>query len=611
MITEHFHSQLRNQLLSLDAVSIDATSYAMNTGQKWPTVTIPDFAIRGWTVRQQMKAETLGLLPVVSSSNRQEWENYVVENSDWIQTARSWETEKEKSALLDTRRLYEEVDFSQGFASSIYTVNKHGGLVVDEGIGPYAPIWMTSPSPRDERMVNYNLLSHHLFWHAIEASIESQLPVMSKALNLESSASHRTLTGKRSRDHADPISALLYPVFDSFDDQRKNLVALLAAEISWTRFFEHILPRGTGGIVCVVETACDQQFTYLVEGNEATFLGAGDYHDPKFTRMVKTKMTSQLLETSVEFAGLPMELEHCPFLLRIYPTESLQQEYSSTATILLACTLALLLSVTTGILVVNLQSKSRFAGQNTNIPTLIGGNNNLRKVFWKLPKFKRGPQFKGGVAPPHLKATLQTFPERITLSKSRHISLSNATVMFADILGLESWSTGKDPAEVTNLMQTVHRSLNVIAKRHGVPQVEMTSDSFVTVVGSDDSESDHAAILIYFACECRKRISELFKSISACELSIRFGVHSGHLQPNTAGNRELEHGRFEIFGETVDMTFQMLTNGKSNRIHLSVETAELLNLAGKSHWISPRSELIHVNGKGGVSTFWVCSIVVV
>ena len=111
-----------------------------------------------------MKAETLGLLPIVTNDDRQDWENYVVENHDWVQKARSWEGQKEREALSDSRRLFEKVDFSQGVAGSIYMVNKKGGLVVDEGMGPYAPIWMTSPSPRDERMINYNLLSHHLFW---------------------------------------------------------------------------------------------------------------------------------------------------------------------------------------------------------------------------------------------------------------------------------------------------------------------------------------------------------------------------------------------------------------------------------------------------------------
>ncbi|KAL3921226.1 MAG: hypothetical protein SGILL_002858 [Bacillariaceae sp.] len=603
-VTEHFHTQLSDKLLALDSVSIDATSYAMSSGQTWPQVTIPDFAIRGWTTRQLMNAETLGLLPVISRENRQDWEGFVVENHGWISKAHEWESAKEKAAISDARRLSQEVDFSTGVGSSIYTVNKRGGLVVDEGNGPYAPIWMTSPSPRDERMVNYNLLSHHLFWSGIEACMDSRHSVMSKALNLESSSSHRTLTGSRSGDHADPISALLYPVFDSFDE-RRNLVAVLAAEISWAHFFENSLPSSAGGIIVVVETACNQQFSYLVEGGEATFLGIGDYHDPKFERLIETRKTSQLLETSSKFAGVQMELEHCPFLFNIYPTASLQSEYSSAASVLLTCTLALLLTIVMSILVVNQKSKSHHVGTDSQIPTEIGGDTAHKQRFWKIPRLKKGPRFRGGAAPPHFKTTIRALPERITLSKGRRASLSNATVMFTDVLGVEAWSNGKDPEEISNLMETVHRSLNIIAKRHGIPQVEVSKDSFVVVVGSDDSEVDHATILTYFACDCRKRMSELFKSMSARELSVRFGVHSGHVHPSMIGSGKLEHGEFQLFGETVDTTYQMLTNGKSNRIHLSVETAECLNLAGKAHWISLRSESMQIDGKGNMTTYWV------
>jgi hypothetical protein len=42
-----------------------------------------------------------------------------------------------------------------------------------------------------------------------------------------------------------------------------------------------------------------------------------------------------------------------------------------------------------------------------------------------------------------------------------------------------------------------------------------------------------------------------------------------------------------------------------NRIHISEETANLLETASKGHWIKPRDDLVHAKGKGELKTFWL------
>lgn len=583
-------------------------------------VTVPDFAVRGLTTRQQMKAETLGLVPVVTSENRQDWETYSVENQGWILEAREWEAAKERSVSSDqrtlkrhplhrsrarfARELTTEADFSQGVSSSIYEINNKGSVVVDEGLGPFAPIWMTSPTPRDPKMINFNLLSDHLFWNGIEACIDSRLAVLTRIFNLDTT--HKTMAGKSSiYTTEEPVSAFLYPIFDTFKENHQ-LVAVMAAEVSWTHFFEKSLPRGANGIVCVVETACSQQFSYLIEGDKAVYLGPGDAHDPEFEQMAQMRGIEKLIEMPEDFAGVTLNFEHCPMLLNIYPTTTLQKENNSIDPVILATSLVALFVVALTLIVYCEQRSVRGSIWYSStcvgrIPKSVGGPGFPRQIFDRLPRLRKKPQFKGGAAPPHFKATIRALPDRSYSAKDRQKINSNATVMFADICGLDSWGAKKAPDERSNLIETVHRSLNVVAKRHDIFQVELSGDSFVVVVGTDDYASDHAAILVHFACECRKRTSELFKSLSAKELCMRFGVHSGHLQPSDG----MENFGIQLFGDTVETTFEMLVNGKPNRIHVSVETAELLNLAGKSHWITPRSDLVAVKGKGEMSTFWV------
>lgn len=48
----------------------------------------------------------------------------------------------------------------------------------------------------------------------------------------------------------------------------------------------------------------------------------------------------------------------------------------------------------------------------------------------------------------------------------------------------------------------------------------------------------------------------------------------------------------------------MESNGKRNRIQVSQKTADLIELAGKGHWLTPRLDKIDAKGNGQMQTFW-------
>jgi len=623
-IAENFNDRIHANLLALDSFSISSTSYALDTENSWPMITVPDFAIRSLTTRQEMRAETLGLLPIVTTDKRQEWESYVTKNHKWIEESREWEDKKGKSSTpssrvllgdtptnrkitISNRNLQTQTNFSNGISSNIYTVNMEGAAVVDEGIGPFAPIWMTSPAPKDSRMINFNMLSHHLFWQAIEDCMYSHLSVLSRVLNFESSANSGNSAGSPAQIMEEPISSILYPVFDNFEEN-SDLVAVLAAEIYWRGLLEKSLPESAIEVVCVVETACDQIFSFKIDGHTTAYLGPGDYHDPELSNMVQTRSPKALIEKAGGFTGTPLDLGHCPFLFHVYPASAMKENRTLFGIIPLvtSCLLALLIfTILLFFFFENLSVRNiendieNTKAQSVTRQTLRGG------IIGSVPKLWKKGKSRSGTAPQHLKDVIQTMPERRTLLKSKEkIILTNATLMVAGICSLEKWGEDKEPEETTYLIETVQQSLAVIAKRHGILQIEIIGGNFLAIVGSDDSDVDHAALLVYFACECRKRISELFKSISAKELSIRFGVHSGNMKPDMTCIDEGSN-RFQLFGDTIDTAYEMFENGKANRIQVSVDTAELLNLAGKSHWVSPRSDLVTVKGIGDMSTFWV------
>lgn len=49
----------------------------------------------------------------------------------------------------------------------------------------------------------------------------------------------------------------------------------------------------------------------------------------------------------------------------------------------------------------------------------------------------------------------------------------------------------------------------------------------------------------------------------------------------------------------------MESTGIRNKIQISESTAQLLEEAGKEHWIVPREETVNAKGKGTMATFWL------
>ena len=111
-----------------------------------------------------------------------------------------------------------------------------------------------------------------------------------------------------------------------------------------------------------------------------------------------------------------------------------------------------------------------------------------------------------------------------------------------------------------------------------------------------------------FAMDCRDKMQQVTQELEptlgkeTTTLALRVGLHSG---PTTAGVLRGEKSRFQLFGDTVNTSARMESNGLPNKIHVSQTTADLLTVAGKGLWLTKREELIEAKGKGKMQTWWV------
>ena len=138
---------------------------------------------------------------------------------------------------------------------------------------------------------------------------------------------------------AEPSSDLYYPIFDSAvdevtlsDDERLlnqlNMVGAIGMTFYWRDMIGSILPSGSDGVVVVFENACNQSFTYQINGPDVVYLGPGDQHDSKYDSMLLESPLNDLKEYATgdrPYTGLPLSEKSCPYKVQVYPSEDLEE----------------------------------------------------------------------------------------------------------------------------------------------------------------------------------------------------------------------------------------------------------------------------------------------
>lgn len=111
-----------------------------------------------------------------------------------------------------------------------------------------------------------------------------------------------------------------------------TFVAHIWAAFYWRELFTNILPTGINGLVLVVENACNQSFTYRINGPNVEFLGYGDHHDPSYDDLAQGISLDELQEHSVaghSYTGLHPTDTPCRYHTIVYPSDTFKSMYTS------------------------------------------------------------------------------------------------------------------------------------------------------------------------------------------------------------------------------------------------------------------------------------------
>ena len=458
-LTALVHSETQAIYLAMENFGVTVTSFVMDEEEdSWPFVTIPHFEMRGDLNNKLSMALLLAMSPIVPLLEREAWEDYATANQGWIQ----------EGLLSDPKKDYHngrlEAMSAPGYeleniSYPIWHYGLNGEHVPERGRGPYLPVWQMAPAPFNSSIVNYNLLDHPVFERAFQGMEETDLPMLSEVMDLSF-----LYEGALHDDATHPHSFLLYPIHEHFEDvvlseaNANPLLASLTAVLAWDKFFVHLLPEEVYGMVVVVKDTCGDVFTYQIDGAEATFLGEGDHHNPKYKDMVEvTKFISWISHNLSDATAH----SNCEYYLHIYPSTPLHDKFLSSAPALYTGVVVMVFVLTTLTFVLY-----DFFVQRRNETVVLKAKRSNAIVSALFPKNVRDRIMKEAEEQVEAEmangkrrfGTAQKTQLKSFLNEGAHMDkdqaaagvafagkpiadlFPSATVMFADIAGFTAWS---------------------------------------------------------------------------------------------------------------------------------------------------------------------------
>jgi class 3 adenylate cyclase len=176
-------------------------------------------------------------------------------------------------------------------------------------------------------------------------------------------------------------------------------------------------------------------------------------------------------------------------------------------------------------------------------------------------------------------------------------SFYSVSVVFVDIVGFTRISHSRDPQIIVNWLNNVFTRFDGVVQEHGMEKIKTIGDCYMLVGGVPEPRVDHAMAVVDVGFAMLEAMDS-FNRAHGTQLQIRIGVNSG---PVVAGVIGMHKFTYDLWGNTVNVASRMESTGEPGRIHISVNTA---NLVRNDFKLESRGS-IEVKSLGQVETFFV------
>jgi class 3 adenylate cyclase len=168
------------------------------------------------------------------------------------------------------------------------------------------------------------------------------------------------------------------------------------------------------------------------------------------------------------------------------------------------------------------------------------------------------------------------------------------SVVFADLCGFTALSRQTAPADLVSMLNGIFTAFDHIVEQHGVEKIKTIGDCYMLVGGIPLHRDDHAAAV----AECALEMLDALNRERGTELQMRVGIHTGPVVAGVIGKIKFT---YDLWGDTVNVASRMESSGQPGRVHLSEQTAELL----QGRFLLEDRGFVECKGLGAVKTFFL------
>jgi adenylate cyclase len=173
----------------------------------------------------------------------------------------------------------------------------------------------------------------------------------------------------------------------------------------------------------------------------------------------------------------------------------------------------------------------------------------------------------------------------------------NVSVLFSDLVGFTRMSQGMSARQLVDVLHDLFSEFDQLVTQMGLEKIKTIGDCYMLVGGLPEARDDHAAIVVEAALGMMAAM-ERFNQVRDTELQMRIGVHSGPVVAGVIGKHKFT---YDIWGNTVNVASRMESSGSPGRVHISAQTADLLD----SSFVLESRGMVKAKGLGEVATFFV------
>lgn len=172
---------------------------------------------------------------------------------------------------------------------------------------------------------------------------------------------------------------------------------------------------------------------------------------------------------------------------------------------------------------------------------------------------------------------------------------SDASILFADLVGFTEFSACKTPSEIVIILNRIFSEFDRLTERYGLEKIKTIGDAYMVVSGLPSTRPDHLETIAEMALEMQHTIATLGKE-NGFNLQLRVGINSG---PVVAGIIGIKKFSYDLWGDTVNVASRMEALGLPGKIQVS----ETVYQALKDRFTFENRGLIPVKGKGAMMAY--------